>query len=60
MFHEQPIIFDAPGMETKPTTDIIFKLGIRAARIADLIAGKMLSLPVAPKARRVSEKQCSA
>ena len=52
-----PIRFEVklPGMETNPTTDIIFKLGIRAARIADLMAGNIASFLVAPKASLVSD-----
>ena len=44
-----------PGMDTKPTTDIIFKFGIIAASIADRIAGSMASFLVAPNASLVSD-----
>ena len=44
-----------PGIETSPTTDIMFKLGIRAARTAAFMAGSIASVRVAPKARRVSD-----
>jgi hypothetical protein len=44
-----------PGIDTMPTTDIIFKFGMSAASTAALIAGRMASDRVAPKASLVSD-----
>ena len=41
-------------METSPTTDIMLRLGMSAARIAAFMAGKMASVRFAPNANRVS------
>lgn len=43
-----------PGIDTSPTTDIMLRLGMSAARTADFMAGKIASVLFAPNASRVS------